>query len=367
MKIGIAIPTLVDGDAVGNDVLGMTRALRRRGHDVLLFAWTGKVNEPVKTPDELPQTLTSPDDVLIYHHSIGCDWAVKAVESLPCRRKAVKYHNVTPPEFFAATNPAVAAGCAQGIAEVGRLAKTDAAIWADSEFNAAHVRELCPGREVAELPPFHQADQLFAAEPDYQAVAGLDDWNTNILLVGRLVPNKNIPLAVRAFADYRERFDPRARLVVVGDRPVPEHAAEVEKLIDEHGVGGATLVTGKVTVSQLKALYLTADVLLVTSRHEGFCVPLVEAMGLRLPVVAVPTAAVPYTGGDAARYAEADPAAIADRIREVLADPAECQGQVLRGWDRYESQFTNAAIEERFLSLFDELLANGRREPASAG
>jgi glycosyltransferase involved in cell wall biosynthesis len=144
---------------------------------------------------------------------------------------------------------------------------------------------------------------------------------------------------------------------VVGDRPVPEHAAEVERVIDEHGVGGATLVTGKVTVGQLKALYLTADVLLVTSLHEGFCVPLVEAMGLRLPVVAVPTAAVPYTGGDAARYADADPSALAERICEVLADPAEREGQVARGWGRYESRFTNAAIEERFLGLFDELIA----------
>ena len=117
-------------------------------------------------------------------------------------------------------------------------------------------------------------------------------------------------------------------------------------------------MTGKVTVGQLKALYLTADVLLVTSLHEGFCVPLVEAMGLRLPVVAVPTAAVPFTGGDAARYAGADPAALADRIREVLADPAEREGQVTRGWGRYESRFTNAAIEERFLELFDELIAS---------
>jgi glycosyltransferase involved in cell wall biosynthesis len=357
MKIGIAIPTLVDGDAVGNDVLGMTRALRKRGHDVLLFAWSSKIDEPVKTPDELPQLLDSPDDVLIYHHSIGCAWGVRAVERLPCRRKAVKYHNVTPPEFFAGINPAVAVGCAQGIDEVGELAKTDATIWADSEYNAAHVRELCPGRAVDELPPFHQADLLFSAEPDYQAVAGLDDWNTNILLVGRLVPNKNIPLAVRAFADYRRRFDPRARLVVVGDRPVPEHAALVERLIEEHGVGGATLVTGKVTVGQLKALYLTADVLRVTSLHEGFCVPLVEAMGLRLPVVAVPTAAVPYTGGDAARYAEADPAALADRIREVLTDPTEREGQIARGTGRYESRFTNTAIEERFLALFDKLMA----------
>ncbi|OWK40767.1 glycosyltransferase [Fimbriiglobus ruber] len=356
MRIGFAIPTLVDGDAVGNDLLGMARILRRRGHDVLFFAWNSRINEPVKGPADLPRMLNSPDDVLIYHHSIGCEWAVKAVETLPCRRKAVKYHNVTPPEFFAKLNAEVAAGCAQGIAEVSRLAKTGAHIWADSEFNARHVREVCPGRAVAELPPFHQADDLFAAEPDFRAANGLDDWNTNILLVGRLVPNKNIPLAVRAFADYRARFDPRARLIVVGDRPVPEHAAEVDAEIHASGQAAHTVVTGKVTLSQLKALYLTADALLVTSLHEGFCVPLIEAMGLRLPVVAVPNAAVPFTGGDAARYAGSDPAAIADQLAAVINDRVSREAQIVRGWDRYAATFSNDVIGQKFETLFDELM-----------
>lgn len=357
MRIGLAIPTLVDGDAVGNDLLGMARVLRGRGHDVQFFAWTARVPEPVRGPEELPRCLDRPDDVLIYHHSIGCDWAVKAVETLP-GRKAVKYHNVTPPEFFQ-DNPHVAAGCDQGIAEVARLAATDAHIWGDSEYNAEHVRRLCPGRAAVALPPFHQMDLLTQAEPDLAAVAGLDDWNTNILLVGRVVPNKNIPLALRAFADYRRRFDPRARLIVVGDRPVPQHAAEVDKLARDLGIAGHTLITGKLTVGQLKALYLTADVLLVTSLHEGFCVPLVEAMGLRVPIVAVPRAAVPYTGGDAARYAEAeaDPATLAAEIDAVLSDPAAREGHIARGVARYEERFTTAAIERRFGELFDELVA----------
>jgi glycosyltransferase involved in cell wall biosynthesis len=353
MRIGIAIPTLVDGDAVGNDVLGMARALRRRGHDVLFFAWTSRISEPVKGPDDLMRTLTRPDDVLIYHHSIGCEWAVRAVERLP-GRKAVKYHNVTPPEFFK-DNAEVARGCAQGIREVARLAKTTAHIWADSEFNARHVREVAPGRAVAELPPFHQADQLFHADADHRSAAGLDDWNTNVLLVGRLVPNKNVPLAVKAFAEYRRRFDPRARLVVVGDRPVPEHAHEVERLARNLGQDGHVLVTGKVSVGQLKALYLTADALLVTSTHEGFCVPLVEAMGFRVPVVAVPNAAVPFTAGDAAFYADPDPAKLAEQLHAAVADGAARERQVEQGYRRYEERFTNEAIERRFGELFKEL------------
>lgn len=350
------MPTLTAGDAVGNDALGMAHALRGRGYDVDFFAWTSRIDEQVRTFRELPQVLRDPDDVLIYHHSIGCEDAVRAVERGRFRT-AVKYHNVTPPEFFA-DNPRVAAGCVEGLRQVARLARTRAHIWADSEYNAAHVREVYPGRAVAELPPFHQADHLFAAAPDVRAVADLDDWNTNVLFVGRLVPNKDIPLAVSAFARFRERHDPRARLIVVGDRPVESYGAVIEQAIRDHGVSGCTALTGRVTVAQLKALYLTADALLVTSKHEGFCVPLVEAMGLRVPVVAVPTTAVPFTGGDAVRYADPTPEALADALHDVTGDAVRREGHIARGWDRYEDRFSNAAIERRFGKLFEALVAS---------
>ena len=354
MTVGLALPTLNDGDAVGNDVLGMARALRRRGTDVLLFAWNGQVNEPVRTPEELPQCLTRPDDVLIYHHSIGCEWGVRAAEALPCRR-VVKYHNVTPPHFFADFNPQIARGCEQGVREVKRLAKSGAVLWADSAFNAADLTAAGANRPVEVLPPFHQTDALLEVDPDRGAVGGLDDWATNVLLVGRLVPNKNIPLAVRAVAEYARRHDPRTRLIIVGDRPVPECAAAIDAVIRAEGRAGQVLVTGKVTVAQLKALYLTSDALLVTSLHEGFCVPLVEAMALLTPVVAVPNAAVPGTGGDAVLYADPTPEALAARLHEVIADDALRQAQLTRGRRRYAEHFDNAAIERRFLALFDAL------------
>jgi glycosyltransferase involved in cell wall biosynthesis len=353
MNIGIALPTLVDGDAVGNDVFGMARALRKQGHDVQFFAWTSRVSEPVRPPDDLGKTLQNPDDVLIYHHSIGCEWAVRAVEKLPCK-KIVKYHNVTPPAFFKHLNKEVAKGCEQGLREVPRLAKSNAHLWADSDFNAQDLRNTKARRTVEVLAPFHQADQLFGTEPDHFSVAGLDDWGTNILLVGRLVPNKNIPLAVRAFAEYRAKFNPYARLVVVGDRAVPEHAAEVDAVIEECGVAGSIIITGKVTTAQLKALYLTADVLLVTSLHEGFCVPLVEAMGLMTPIVAVPNAAIPGTGGDAALYADATPESLATKLNDLLTQPALRETQLTHAQTRYETHFSNAAIERRFLQLFGE-------------
>jgi glycosyltransferase involved in cell wall biosynthesis len=357
MKVGIIIPTLADGDAVGHDAIGMARHIRERGIGVSFFVTRSTSTEPTHHIDDLSASFTSPDDVLIYHHSIGFEPGVRAIERGPCRRKAVKYHNVTPPQFFKGLNSEVSKACVEGIAQVKRLADTSAKIWADSVYNGEHVRSFRPGREYTEIAPFHHADELLTVEPDYRAVTGLDDWATNILLVGRVVPNKNVPLAVAAFAEYRKRFDRQARLIVAGDQPVPEHAKEVRESVAKFGQQGHVYITGKVTTAQLKALYLTADVLLVTSLHEGFCVPLIEAMGLRVPVVAVPNAAVPYTAGDAAKYAEADPVKLATQIDAVLTDPAEREKQTHLGWERYDGTFTNTAIEKRFAGLFDELLA----------
>ena len=357
MKVAIVLPTLSDRDAVGNDALGMAGHIRRRGLDVEFFATRSDTDEPTRPLHEFARVIRSPDDVLIYHHAIGFEPGVRAVESAPCRRKAVKYHNVTPPEFFRDVSAEMVRGCEQGIAQVGRLAKSDAILWADSAYTGEHIREFVPGRAFRELPPFHHADKLLALEPDSRAAAGLDDWTTNILLIGRVVPNKNIPLALEAFAEYRRRFNPHSRLVIVGDQPIPVHSAEVHAAIEDLKLGGHVLITGKVSVPQLKALYLMADVLLVTSLHEGFCVPLIEAMGLRVPVVAVPNAAVGFTGGDAAFYAEGNATALAERLDGVLTDADLRERHLHAGWLRYGEKFSNSAIERTFATLFDELLA----------
>ena len=356
-RVGLIIPTLTNGDAVGNDALGMAEILRQRGDTVTFFVTTTTLDEEdTQDIDDIAEIMNRPDDVLIYHHSIGFERGVKAIERLPAKRKAVKYHNVTPPEFFKGINYEVQRACAVGIAELPRLARTSAHIWTDSVYNGEHLQKYAPGRAFTELPPFHQADELLSVEPDYRAVSGLDDWGTNILFVGRVAPNKNVPLAAEAFARYSERYDRRARLIIVGDMPLPKHSEAVKEQMKALGIADRVFITGKVSTAQLKALYLTSDVLLMTSLHEGFCVPLIEAMGLRVPVVAVPNTAIPYTGGEAVRYARADADDLATAIDAVLTDEAARERAMNIGRERYLTRFSNAAIREKFTKLYGELV-----------
>ena len=341
MQIALATPNLTDGDGVGNDVLGMAHALRASGHGVQFYADTARVAEDVRPLAELDAARA---DRLIYHHSIRCDAGVRAVEAFG-HRAAVKYHNITPPHFFDGWNADARAEAEAGLRQATRLAKGRAAMWVDSPYNA---RDL--GRACEALPPFHQAGRLHAAEPDARAVAGLDGWGSVILCVGRVAPNKNLLRAAEAFADFRANYDPAARLVVAGEHVFQPYSECFAARVHELGIADAVSVTGRVTLGQLKALYLTCDALLVTSDHEGFGVPVVEAMALGVPVVAVPRTAVPETGGDAVQYAE--PGELAEAMAEVIQDAACREAKLLAGRERYATHFAGEVIASRFTALF---------------
>jgi glycosyltransferase involved in cell wall biosynthesis len=346
-------PTLVEGDGVGNDVLGMARALEKVGHRVQLFAQVAAVPAAVRPVEQIGRALRSDDDVFIYHHSIHSEHGIKALKDLP-GKKIAKYHNVTPPKFFEKTDSDVAKGCTAGLRQVGDLVAAGCHLWVDSPFNGEDIRRHRDDAAFEELPPFNQVDLLTKATPDTRGVAAYDDWRTNILMVGRLVPNKNVVLALEAFADYRARYDRRARLVIVGDLVLSKYSQRVSTTIARLDLGRDVVITGKVSAEQLKAFYLASQVLLVTSEHEGFCLPLIEAMSLRTPVVAVRNAAIPFTAGPAAEYAETDtPAAVADALARVLGDEARREGLCNLGHSRYHERFTNELVERRFLELFE--------------
>lgn len=361
MNVVIYTPVLSVGDAIGNDILAMAKILRRQGHTVLYSArWESTL--PVVPIKKVPDILRSPDDLIIFHHSIGCEDGVRMFERLGCR-KVVRYHNVTPAKFFRTRNKKTADACDAGLEQLRRLLGQGTRLWVDSEFNGRDARRIVANVPYDVLSPFNQVEQLLEASSDRAGFGLYEDWVTNILVVGRVVPNKNITTAVEAFRVYLERHEPQARLFLAGDLSDHKYTGEVIERIKELELGDRVFVTGKVSVEQLKAFFLSAQVLLTTSLHEGFCVPLVEAMALRVPIVALPNAAIPDTAGDVAVYPEDDsPEAIAAAINVVRSNGLALEDRLNRGWHRYQENFTNRAIEAKFLKLFNEVIGASERD-----
>jgi glycosyltransferase involved in cell wall biosynthesis len=143
------------------------------------------------------------------------------------------------------------------------------------------------------VPDFSHLD----VEPNDLIARDLDDEWTNILFVGRIIPNKRIEDVIRYFPRVPAHLQPRARLLLVGSyHGYEKYLATLQHLVDSLGTTNV-IFTGHVTNAELAAYYEIADLFLCASAHEGFCVPIVEAFYKEIPVVAYAASAVPADHG----------------------------------------------------------------------
>jgi glycosyltransferase involved in cell wall biosynthesis len=361
-RIAIVIQGLVPGDAVANDALEMQRVLKARGHEVRLFAghWDLPGAECRHVSAARSFLRGNRKNVLIYHHSIGFEAGVALLTGIGCRR-IVRYHNVTPPHFLEGVEHALAAPCKVGREQVSLLAAASCDLYlSDSAYNE---RELVTrGAEEGRcrvVPPFHHIDRLTALAADAEVLSACRDGTTNVLFVGRMAPHKGHLALLEAFAVYYHGHDRSSRLLLVGkeDSRLAAFNGQLRHQARRLGLRGAVTFTGEVSGEELKAFFEAADVFVSASEHEGFCVPLVEAMALGVPIVAHGSSAVPDTVGSAGLvWPTPDPFLLGESIARVVKEPAVRTALRERGKQRYRDQFQNRRIEERFLEAVDCVL-----------
>jgi Glycosyl transferases group 1 len=200
--------------------------------------------------------------------------------------------------------------------------------------------------------------------PDPRVIDAYDDEWTNVLFVGRVIPNKRPDNVIRFFHAYQTLYNPRARLILAGAHGGFEgYLAQLHSLVARLGVRDVHIL-GQVTDEELTALYDTADLFLCASEHEGFCVPIVESFYKRVPVLALAATAVPATmDGGGILYDTHDPRRVAALMNAVLSD-RDLEDRVLTAQDaaldRLRAQ-DFAALAVRFV---ERVLASPRRPAA---
>lgn len=339
------LATLGYGDAIGHEVLGIQRALRAAGYDSAIFVETADSRLEHLTVDyrDLPEASHA-DNLLIHHFSIGSR-ASRVAYALP-DRMALVYHNITPPEFFVDVHPLLVQLCYLGRRELGVYANRVELGLGDSEFNRQELEAL-GFASTAVLPVVPDFSHLGGAPNYMQAGAFDDDW-VNILFVGRMIPNKRIEDVIRAFHAYKRWINPRSRLLLVGSHGGFErYLAMLHDFMARIGAADVHLL-GHVSNEELAAYYEIADVFLCASEHEGFCVPLMEAFHMGVPVLAYAATAVPATmDGGGILYHRKDPMEIAGLIDAVVSN-ARLRDEVLSRQD--------AALERLLAKDFAGLL-----------
>ncbi len=359
-RIHILVPTFQPNDAVGNDAAGMYYFLKSAGYDAKLIAQHihaayASITTHANVDDE---AWNDPDAVLIYHHAI--DWELGEQILGKTRNKIViKYHNVTPPEFFANYSDFYYWACVRGKEATARLAKLpNTWIWGDSQYNADEFVQLgVSASRCRVVAPIHRIEEL-THEPFDNVVTGAFRDSANILFVGGMRPNKGHAKALETLASLRDQTSLPIRLFLVGnfDANLARYTDDLQEYMKHLNIGDEVFFARSVTPSQLRSYYMASSVFLCVSEHEGFCVPLVEAMAFRVPIVAwAPPAVGETAGGSGLIHQHFDPHEMAASITEVLENPELARDLSHKGRDRYESVFHIDAIQNKLLGLVEEV------------
>jgi glycosyltransferase involved in cell wall biosynthesis len=258
--------------------------------------------------------VSSPETVCVYHFSIGSA-AGRLIHGAP-DRLVVVYHNITPARFFLGFHPHLAGLCHHGRRELEAFAGRAELGLGDSEFNRAEL-EAAGFSRTAVLPIVLDLS-LYDRPPSPVVRRRYDDGRVNVLFVGRVIPNKRFEDLIRSFAVFQRWLNPRSRLLLVGDtRGFERYLHRLRELVRELRLE-EVVFTGQVDDDELYAYYRVADVFLCLSEHEGFCVPLQEAMHFHLPVIAYDAGAVRETlHGGGVLLGDKSPDLVADLLDRV--------------------------------------------------
>jgi L-malate glycosyltransferase len=347
------VPALHRGDAIGDSARLMRDAFRRWGHTADVYAL--EIDADLVGDGRLFSSFVpgGADDVVVLHY------ALPSVLTSALRqhrgRRVLLHHNVTPPEHFEDWDPEMARICRVGREELLTLRGHVELGLADSEFNR---REL----EAAGFPrtgvlPIYLDFERYREAPSPVVARMLSEGGRNLLFVGRVAPNKRHDDLIRVASYWKRFIASDVRLFLVGKLPGRgRYFAALQALLYEEGFTPAEVVfTGHVDHSDLLAFYRRADVFLSMSEHEGFGVPLVEAMLMDVPVLAYRCTAVGDTLGDAGlQFGEKRIDAVAE-LAHRLATDAALRGPILAGQRRRLEAFTPAAVESALQAHLESL------------
>ncbi|MCP4537589.1 MAG: glycosyltransferase family 4 protein [Chloroflexi bacterium] len=297
MEIHQIMPSFLYGDAVGNQAFRIRELLRQWGFKSQVYAQFRDQRLSDRGKD-YAHYRGNPDNIVIFHYASGSP-LTEFVRQLP-DKVIPYYHNVTPPEFMQHYNPTLADRLERGRREL-LLFRDAPFVWADSEYNRQEMLAL-EFDQVTVMPLFINFDEMLAAADSpagREIVARYDDGWVNLLFVGRVVPNKCQDDLIRAFNYYHQLVNPRSRLILIGsDLSVPGYRLELETMTEVFGIEHVH-IPGVVSLGALGGYYQAATIFLCLSEHEGFGIPLLEAMAFDVPVLAFNATGVPYAMGEA--------------------------------------------------------------------
>ena len=344
------VPAAHKGDAIGDSARRVRGLLRNLGHQSDLYAMT--IDDDLRG-DVIPWTDAGATrgDLTIFHFALVSPMT-SAFARLTSGR-VLQYHNVTPAHFFAGYDAAIFRLAMLGREDLKSLVGHTDLAFGDSEYNRQELESL-GFTNTGVFPIAVDTGRITGAprRPALETVLAEEGWR-NFLFVGRIVPNKKIEDHIKLAEHYKRYVDEQYRFIFVGKTDAtPRYFAAIQEMLERYRMpAGRFIFTGPVPDEDLATYYRMASAYISLSEHEGFCVPLLEAMAADVPVMAYAAAAVPDTlGGAGVQFAPKDLEHAAELLGE-LAYNDTLRAQVIAGQRRRLADFGDERIRSELERL----------------
>lgn len=339
-----------NGDAISNEARVLRAMFRSWGAPSDIFCETRRtlpeLRRDARDLAEL-RSAVQPGDTVILHLSIGSP-ANEAFAQLACR-KVILYHNITPPDFFRGIQPEIESHLKRGLEQIRALRNAADINLAVSAFNARELEAM--GYRDVRVMPMRLDRAQWEGPADPSVLRRFRDGRTNVLFVGRGAPNKRIEDLLLAHFFVQNYVDPDARLIHAGSFAGLEryHALLLARLAELQLRN--VVFAGSIPAAALRAYYQSATVFLCLSEHEGFCIPLIEAMAHGIPVVAYAAAAVPETmDGAGILLREKRYEVLAELIGRIARD-SRLRQAIVEGQNQRLARYLGQDFEGRWRSI----------------
>tara|TARA_B100000315_G_scaffold212472_1_gene209862 strand:- start:5570 stop:6634 length:1065 start_codon:yes stop_codon:yes gene_type:complete len=352
MEIHQFLPNFHFGDAIGNHTLEIQRILKKSGYksNIYVEACDSRMSKLCNNYRK-HKKVSSSKNVIIFHYSIHSD--IFDYVRNASDKKIMIYHNITPHRFFKHFDNHLYFLTKRGREVLESYRNVPEVTFAVSEYNAEELRRL-GFRKVRVLPIIVDFNQ-FKSSPNQFVLSKYDNGFKNIIFVGRITPSKKHEDIIKSFFFYKRYINDKSRLFLVGSYSgMEEYYESLKRLIDDLNICDV-IFTGKVKCDELITYYKLSDIFLCMSEHEGFCVPLLEAMYFDIPIIAYSSTGIPYTLGESGiLLKEKNYLEIAELIDLVISDKV-IRDKIISNQKNKLSQFETDKVADKFIEYIEEV------------
>ncbi len=341
-----------NADAISNEARYFRDIFRKNGFKSDIYCPQRNIGEKNRDASDINQCIPKKNDIVLLHLSMGTPANIY-FKNLDCR-KVILYHNITPSHFFRFINEDTLTTLEQGAKQVAMLAGCADINLADSKFNAKELTDL-DYKDVDVLPIIIDFEKLDIS-PEKRIISKYQDGKKNILFVGRCAPNKKIEDLITSFYVYRKTVNSNSRLILAGSpNGCERYFYMLKDYIVKLDIEDSVILTGSIPQNELNAYYQIADLFLCMSEHEGFCIPLIEAMYKHIPIIAYAQAAVPETLDSASViFKEKNYKMVAEMMNQIISDDSIKQS-IIDAQNKRVNRLQNLNLEKQIIEIVNRL------------